>query len=173
MYLAVDVQYKGPDSATAAGVLFSAWESEAAVDVLTVRLDAVEPYEPGAFYKRELPCILALLAKIDRRLDAIIIDGFVTLGSDRRPGLGMHLYRALDEQVPIIGVAKNAFPDTPTETRVYRGDSRRPLFVTSAGIEMERARSIVQSMHGTGRIPTLLKLADQACRRSQSQRPAT
>jgi len=45
---------------------------------------------------------------------------------------------------------------------VVRGVSRRPLFVTTAGINAEEAAKGVQAMHGPYRIPTLLKLVDSA-----------
>lgn len=112
MKLAVDVQYE-QSSAIVAGVLFDDWTSNMVVRTLTVKVVDIEPYEPGAFYKRELPCILELLKHVTEDLDVIIIDGFVKLGQDETDGLGMHLYRATKELTPVIGVAKKPFSGTP------------------------------------------------------------
>jgi len=49
---------------------------------------------------------------------------------------------------------------------VLRGDSRRPLYVTAAGLDPAAAALHVRSMHGPFRIPTLLKRVDQLCRTS-------
>ncbi|WP_207420305.1 hypothetical protein [Desertivirga brevis] len=55
-------------------------------------LDCDQEYIPGEFYKRELPGILSLLDKINFELiQAIIIDGFVILNDEGKPGLGGYL----------------------------------------------------------------------------------
>jgi deoxyribonuclease V len=118
-------------------------------------------YVPGAFYKRELPAILALLDVIELPLDTLIVDGYVMLGS--RPGLGKHLFEALAGRIPVIGVAKNRFKET-SALSVYRGVSRNPLYVTAAGIDVSRAGNAIRKMRGAYRIPTLLKRVDQLAR---------
>jgi len=163
MKLAVDVQYQ-QNSAIVAGILFEDWGSNEVARTLTVELADIEPYEPGAFYKRELPCILELLKHVTEELTVIVIDGFVTLGIDESDGLGMHLYRSLNARVPVIGVAKKAFLGTPETYEVYRGDSSKPLLVSSVGISLSEAKRLIETMHGKHRIPTLLKRADQVCR---------
>lgn len=109
------------NTALAAGVVFPSWDSDEIERTLLKEIRKIEPYEPGNFYKRELPCILALLEDVEEELKAIIIDGFVSLGSNEKAGLGLHLYNAIDQSVPVIGVAKKAFIDTPKECEVYRG----------------------------------------------------
>lgn len=163
MNLAIDVQYDG-SSATVAGILFQDWGSSAVSKTVITKVNGVEPYEAGAFYKRELPCILELLKDVSEDLDAIIIDGFVKLGSDETDGLGMHLYRALKESIPVIGVAKKPFAGTPKDYEIFRGDSSKPLLVSSVGISLSESKELIQMMHGKHRIPTLLKRADQVCR---------
>ncbi|MFG1491665.1 hypothetical protein ABMA58_20600, partial [Oceanospirillum sp. HFRX-1_2] len=64
--LAVDVQYQAgvndlSDTAYVAGVLFSGWQAEQADAEYRCRVSPVAEYDPGAFYRRELPCILQLL----------------------------------------------------------------------------------------------------------------
>jgi deoxyribonuclease V len=164
MILAVDVHYPADSTATAAGVLFSEWHSDAADQVVTHQIGQVAPYRPGYFFERELPCLLSLIAKLDTPPDLVIIDGYVWLGADLRPGLGAHLHAALDSAIPVIGIAKSRFHETPPNTEVFRGLSSRPLFVTAVGIEADAARTSIRSMHGPHRTPTMLSLVDRACR---------
>ena len=129
------------------------------------------PYEPGAFYKRELPCLLALLQDIEPALSAIVIDGYVELGPDGTPGLGWHLHRAIGGSPPVVAIAKSEYAGTPDRCRLLRGTSKRPLFVTAIGMPLDRARALVAGMHGGSRIPTVLQLADRACRESLADSP--
>ena len=169
MLLATDVQYTtqaGKDSAIAAALLFADWSSATAERTFTRAINNIAPYEPGFFYKRELPCLLALLAALDLAdLEAIVIDGYVTLGAGARAGLGLHLYEALQGRVPVVGVAKNRFAGTPKACEILRGTSQSPLFVTAVGIPLAVAKTLVVNMHGEYRFPTLLKQVDQCCRR--------
>jgi deoxyribonuclease V len=57
----------------------------AVVDQCTVRLADVEPYRPGESHRRELPTLRAVLADAGP-LDLLIVDGFVDLDPDSRPG---------------------------------------------------------------------------------------
>ncbi|MGC1955675.1 MAG: endonuclease V, partial [Gammaproteobacteria bacterium] len=93
-------------------------------------------------------------------------DGYVYLGSKRRPGLGTHLFDAVGQRIPVIGVAKTLFRDTPEATAVFRGQSTRPLYVTAAGVPDELARQRIRGMHGGHRIPTLLQRVDRLCRQA-------
>ena len=165
MILAVDVDYRA-DHALVAGICFLHWDDENPEIVLHTEVTNVEDYQPGQFYKREMPCILKLLKDHNLNPDVIVIDGFVVLGQDAKSGLGMHLYNALGRNTPVIGVAKTAFKDSKPESEVFRGKSEKPLYVTAIGIEEQLAKSHITSMHGKHRIPTLLKLVDRECRRS-------
>jgi deoxyribonuclease V len=122
----------------------------------------VAPYQPGQFYRRELPCLLSVLATVAEPLEAIVVDGYVWL-SDDRPGLGAHLYEALGHREAVIGVAKTRFAGAEAEP-VIRGGSRRPLYVSAAGLERAAAARHIERMHGTYRLPTLLRRVDQLCR---------
>ncbi|WP_145455014.1 endonuclease V [Gimesia panareensis] len=164
MNLVLDVYYHPDDSATVAGILFEDWESDQITKSLLKSIPQVAEYEPGQFYKRELPCLLALIDEVEQKLKTIVIDGFVTLGADQRPGLGAHLFQELSSETPVIGVAKSRFNETPTKTEILRGSSQNPLFVTAMGIPLTEAQHKIQSMHGEFRIPTLLKQVDQLCR---------
>lgn len=167
MILATDVYYHDDMTATAAGVTFATWTASESSGEYTTHVSGVAAYEPGNFYKRELPCLLALLDSLRHKSiepAVIIVDGFVYLGEEQRPGLGAHLYEALGKNIPIIGVAKTDFAGTPVKCGVTRGKSSKPLFVTSAGVDLTTAKNLVESMHGEHRLPTLLTRVDQLCR---------
>ncbi len=154
----------------AACLTFHYGSDPAPTGAFVAHVPAVAPYEPGSFYKRELPCLLAVLSQAPA-LTAVIIDGYVWLGPERRPGLGAYLYNALEQGAAVIGVAKTAFADTPA-TAVVRGDSLRPLWVAAAGLDEEQAAQHVRSLYGAFRIPALLKQVDGLCRRSWPRAPA-
>jgi deoxyribonuclease V len=163
--LAVDVDYR-ENGAIVAGVAFGNWQDEFHESVFLSRVTNVQAYEPGSFYKREMPCIIQLLLDHNLSPDFLVIDGFVMLGHESRPGLGMYIYEAFERKTPIIGVAKTAFQGSKAEWAVLRGKSQKPLYVTAVGIDLENAKKFIRSMHGKNRIPTLLKLVDSECRKS-------
>jgi deoxyribonuclease V len=161
----VDVDYRD-QGAVAACVLFRDWTDAASAARVVERLDRVEPYEPGGFYKRELPCLQAVLCKVGVPVDLVIIDGYVWLSERQTPGLGGHLFEALGRRIPVVGVAKTRFRSATLAREVLRGDSDRPLYVTAAGIDAEEVCRHVRDMHGPFRLPTLLREVDQLCRQS-------
>lgn len=167
MILAVDVAYR-EDTALVGGVLFRDWTDENPVQELLISCSVPDNYMPGQFYRRELPCIAALLEHVTGPLDCIIIDGFVYLGRSQEPGLGKHLRELLDTSIAVIGVAKSPFKGTPESCLLLRGKSRKPLYVTADGISVEQAKFLVKSMHGQDRLPTLLKRVDRLCRTAVS-----
>jgi deoxyribonuclease V len=161
MILAIDVHYRETESKVV-GLIFKDWTDEKATETVITFVAEVAEYEPGAFYKRELPCILALLALIDlKTLTYIVVDGYVFLNDEGKAGLGHHLFEALDGQLPIIGVAKTSFFQNDRFVRpVLRGESAKPLYVTSVGIELDEAAANIKKMAGEFRLPTLLKEMD-------------
>ncbi|HEY5923792.1 MAG TPA: endonuclease V [Kofleriaceae bacterium] len=176
MIVAVDVDYRDAE-VVAAALGFTAWTDEHASVEIVVTSDAPPaPYEPGRFYLRELPHVRGALALLAPPLDAIVVDGYVWLGAERsgphagpfgsmtrERGLGAHLYDALDQGVPVIGVAKTQFAGA-TAIEVIRGASARPLYITAAGIDAATAAAHVLAMHGEHRVPTLLRRVDQLAR---------
>lgn len=165
MIYAFDTYYY-EDYANTVCIAFENWTSEKEVEVFTEQIPITSGYESGAFYKRELPCILSLLSKIAlKNGDVIIVDGYVTLDNNGKLGLGGYLYDALDQKYPIIGIAKNEFTTPDSQRRnVYRGESKTPLFLTAKGIAVDEVHPKVEQMHGSFRIPTLLKKLDQLSR---------
>ena len=162
MILAFDTYYE-TDYAHTVCLQFKKWSDKEPEDIWQERMSFTSDYVSGELYKRELPCILSLLSTIDfNELEAIVIDGFVFLDDDGKLGLGAHLYEALEERIPIIGVAKSNFATIYTLKRtLFRGDSYRPLFITSVGIDIDTATENIRNMDGAFRIPTLLKLLDR------------
>jgi exodeoxyribonuclease-5/deoxyribonuclease V len=161
MIVAVDTYYD-KDKAKTVAVTFSGWKDDHFFDVFTEVINITAPYQPGEFYKRELPCIMSILYKIDLSdVEVIIIDGYVTLDDFAKPGLGAYLYASLNERIAVIGVAKtNYFSGNKMKREIYRGRSQRPLYITSAGMSVDTASELVASMHGPHRIPSLLKALD-------------
>lgn len=162
MLAAVDVHYRGT-KAIAGCVQFDDWQIEESKSENTITLELNEPYQPGQFYKRELPCVLAVLESLDANFESIIVDGYVWLAS-QKPGMGYYLFKELGSQVPIIGVAKNSYSGNDIAQAVLRGRSKHPLFVTSAGIDCKVAAEHIANMHGKFRLPTILKRVDKICR---------
>lgn len=157
---ALDVGYREEVGSVTAGVCFHTWEAEESLWEALVRSTTVPaPYEPGSFYKRELPCLLLLIQQVPS-VDVLIIDGYVDL-QDRK-GLGRYLYEATG--TPVVGVAKTVFHGHSGVVEVLRGESARPLFVSAAGVDLNQAASGVRAMSGPFRIPTLLKRVDALSR---------
>lgn len=165
MIYAFDTYYY-EDVANTVCIAFDDWSSENETEVFAEQTAINSSYESGAFYKRELPCIVSLLQKIVLKPgDLIIVDGYVTLDNEGKIGLGGHLYEALEGKYPIIGIAKNGFKTPDTQRRsVFRGESKIPLFLTSKGIDVDEVKTKVEQMHGAYRIPALLKKLDQLSR---------
>jgi len=162
MILAFDTYYFDGKAKTVC-VEFQEWNQSADFKIHTEIIENVAEYIPGEFYKRELPCILSLLDQIDlKKVEAIVVDGFVYLDDEKKYGLGGHLYEKLNREIPIIGVAKTNFASIEKDKRsLFRGDSQKPLYVTAIGIELEDAFQKVESMAGEFRMPTLLKEMDR------------
>ncbi|MEO1568718.1 MAG: endonuclease V [Pseudomonadota bacterium] len=165
MILAVDSYHLGGVTRTA-GVMFAALGDAKANEEQTHEGPTPAPYASGALYKRELPGILALLPRFTRRPALILVDGYVSL-ADGTPGLGWHLYDALGDKIPVIGVAKNPFDGADQAREVHRGTSERPLYVTAAGLPGAQAARTITLMHGEHRLPTLLKRVDALSRRPE------
>lgn len=165
MYACFDVDYR-EDRARAACVVFGGWTDEVELARYSAELDVPAPYTPGALFERELPCLLAVLEAVSERaqLRALVVDGYAWLDSvQTRPGLGAHLWNALECSLPVIGVAKNPFAEAGA-AELLRGQSEKPLYVTGAGIATSDAADRIAEMAGEFRIPTLLRLVDQLSR---------
>ena len=160
MIAAFDVYYL-PSGCSAAALVFSNYEDAKPTAEFSHYLSNVEEYVSGAFFKRELPCILSLLEKFETMPDEMIVDAYVMLGD--KPGLGQHLFEHFEGKIPVIGVAKSKF-EGAAAVEICRGESKKPLYVTVAGMNIQKAVERIKTMHGTHRIPTLLKRVDKLAR---------
>lgn len=165
MIACLDVCYDDPnDRAMVACVLIPDWDQPVSHRLIRI-IRPVAPYVPGEFYKREMPCLLAILESIQGQFSTVVVDGYVWLSEDRRPGLGAHLYEALGKTIPVVGVAKTKFKGSDFALSVYHGkESKNPLYVTAVGIPEQEAALGVGQMAGEYRIPTALKEVDHLCR---------
>lgn len=161
MIVAIDVYYVN-DTAKAVGVFFE-WEDECPKEIFIETLHGVEEYVPGEFYKRELPSIENLLKTIDlNAIEAIVIDGYVYVDDDKKFGLGGYVWNLLNQTIPVIGVAKTSFFKSKfTILECYRGESKKPLYISAIGMSNQEALLLINKMHGEYRIPSILKTLDQ------------
>jgi deoxyribonuclease V len=160
---AVDVHYPSTGGARAGLLVTGDARLADVVEQRVVWLPTVEAYQPGRFYLRELPAVSAVLATTTS-LDLLVIDGYVDLDPQGRPGLGAHVHGRTG--LPVIGVAKTAFRTASHAVTVYRGNgATRPLFVTAAGLSAGRAAALVAAMAGPYRIPDAMRRVDMLARR--------
>ncbi len=165
-----DVHYL-EQGARGAVVLAEAWADGEPCEEQVAVVPSVAPYRPGAFFERELPCLLAVLGRLARAPGCVVVDGYVDLDAQGAPGLGAHLHHALGGATPVVGIAKTAFRDATFASCVLRGTSATPLYVTARGMDVEEAARLVASMHGPHRLPTLVVRADHLARGLEAARP--
>lgn len=166
MIYSFDTYYKDTLANTAV-VGIENWNSELPTVELTEVTKNIKEYESGAFYKRELPCLLSIINKLNLnpQEDILLIDGYVVLDDSGKLGLGGYLYNELGRKIPVIGVAKNNFHTlNKLKKEIFRGESKKPLYITAIGVTLEEAYSKIREMHGEFRTPTILKLVDQKSR---------
>ncbi|MGJ8659521.1 endonuclease V [Cellulophaga fucicola] len=161
MILAFDTYYYD-NKAKTVGVSFNNWLDNTVLEIKEEIIEDVPDYEPGAFYKRELPCIISLLKQYNLKdVELIIVDSYVLLDDDGKLGLGGYLYNSLEQKIPVVGVAKSSFHLNKTNSKaLLRGDSIKPLYISAIGISLDKAYELVKSMHGNYRMPTLLQILD-------------
>jgi deoxyribonuclease V len=161
LFVAVDVHYLNDGRARAAMVAARdrRFSLICGADTAITAVDA--SYQPGEFYRRELPALRAVLPP-SGSLALVVVDGYVDLDAVGRPGLGAHVHAEFG--VPVIGVAKTLFRTAIHAARVLRGRSARPLYVTAAGLSIADAARLVSEMTGPYRLPDALKLADRLAR---------
>jgi deoxyribonuclease V len=160
MILAIDVHYKN-EGAKAVGILFS-MPDEMIHKTIVERISQVNSYEPGKFYKRELPCLQQVMNQVEQEeISAVIVDGHVYVNNSGEFGLGAKLWEALDQTIPVIGVAKNSFDgNKQTVHEIIRGRSKKPLYISSIGMPLDEAASLILKMTGQHRMPDLIKKVD-------------
>jgi deoxyribonuclease V len=170
VYVAVDVHYLGCGGARAAAVVAADARFSQMLGEHAAVVPEVAPYEPGEFYRRELPPLRAVLEDCGS-LGLLVVDGYADLDPSGRPGLGSHAHAEFG--VPVIGVAKTAFTAATHAIAVLRGTSARPLFVTAAGMPRTDAAELVRHMAGRFRVPDALRRADELARTGTGSHPVS
>jgi deoxyribonuclease V len=162
----LDVHYE-ESSAHAACVVAESWEAGTPNSTYVDDIKAVQPYQAGSFYRRELPCLVAVLRLLPSLPDVVVIDGYVWLPPLGQPGLGAHLYETLGRSTPVVGIAKTVFAGVghcSAVVPILRGTSRNPLFITAVGMDPDVAAQCVGRMAGKHRIPGILRITDNLSR---------
>lgn len=163
MILCIDVHYN-QNSATAAAITATKWPAESPCEQFQVQVADVGDYQPGSFYLRELKPITEVIKLIQVPVQYFVIDAYCHLSESGTPGLGHHLHATLPNDSVVIGVAKNRYRDTTHAVELCRGNSTRPLYITSIGVDYRQAAKHIEAMAGEHRMPTLLKLVDRLSR---------
>ena len=163
MIACVDVDYRDTH-AMAACVLFRDWLDAAPVAEWTHRVEPIAAYEPGQFYRRELPCLLAVLAPRLDEIQTVVVDGYVWLQDQHTPGLGAHLYEALERRIAVVGVAKTCFQSAGVAKAVLRRehsaavrDCGGPRSAHRVGVRASHARCPPLADSAQARRPVLPK----------------
>lgn len=164
MIACIDVDYRSDVAVTACVGIRDWGDANPCVERVRRSQHEAADYIPGEFYRRELPCILDVLATVDD-VTVVVVDGYVWLAKNR-PGLGAHLHAALGGGVTVVGVAKTPFRDNDAAVALTRGGSDRPLYITAAGIELSAAADAIGRMAGAHRMPAILKRVDRLARDS-------
>jgi deoxyribonuclease V len=162
--VAVDVDYR-TDCVVTACIGFAAWgDATAEVEWVGAEHGAAAPYEPGQFYRRELPYLVRAVAAVKtvRAVDAVVVDAHAWL-DEGRPGLGAHLATALGAGAVVVGIAKTRYRGG-AGLPVLRGQSQTPLWVSAVGMGAAAAAELVRAMAGPFRLPALLARVDGLAR---------
>ncbi|NQY04719.1 MAG: hypothetical protein HRT68_00585 [Flavobacteriaceae bacterium] len=68
------------------------------------------------------------------------------------------LYDAIEEKVPVIGVAKKAFHEnTRLVIEVLRDENKNPFYVSSIGYHLDLAATQIKNMYREFRFPAIVK----------------
>ena len=167
-FAAVDVHYPATGGARAALVLAGDRSFAQVLTEKTAFVTDVAPYVPGQFYQRELPPLRAVLAGVTG-IELLVIDGYVDLDPDGRPGLGSYVHAELG--IPVIGAAKTRFASATHAVPVLRGHATRPLYVTTAGMPVADAAELIRHMSGNFRMPDALRHVDALARGRRTPDP--
>ena len=87
MIACLDVGYTDT-AARAACVVIKNWRASRPAAEHVAKIHEVKDYQPGEFYRRELPCIQAVLDKLKHPPTCIVVDGYVWLDEKSSPRIG-------------------------------------------------------------------------------------
>jgi deoxyribonuclease V len=97
--VAVDVHYLEAGGARSAAVMAADAAFSRVVGEHTVLVPDVQPYQAGQFWLRELPPLRAVVDGLTA-MTLLVVDGYVDLDPDGRPGLGARAHAEFG--IPVI-----------------------------------------------------------------------
>ena len=183
----VDVGFpKGVEIARAAVVVLT-YPAMEMVDQAVAEVPLTFPYVPGLLSFREIPSILASMAKLTTRPDAMITDGH-GFAHPRRFGLACHLGVLLD--LPTMGCGKSLLVGEYNPLGEKRGctselidqdevigavvrtrDRVKPVFVSIGHkVDLPSAVRVVLTCGGGYRLPEPTRWADRLASKRSSKR---
>ncbi|HSH02811.1 MAG TPA: deoxyribonuclease V [Anaerolineae bacterium] len=177
----VDVAFFDEGRISQGAVVVLSWPELQIVAQEVARQETTFPYVPGFLSFREVPVLLAALAKLEQVPDLILCDG-QGVAHPRRFGLACHLGVLTD--IATIGVAKTRFIGVHEEVPVARGSSVRlvdsgeevgrvvrtqagvrPLYVSVGHkVSLETAVTYVLGCAPRFRLPETTRQADRLAR---------
>jgi deoxyribonuclease V len=145
------------------------------------------PYVPGFLSFREGPAIIAVLSRLPRMPDLILVDG---QGIAHPRGFGIASYIGVLTGVPTIGVAKSRLIGEYEEPLTKKGnwsplrsegnvigavlrtrDNTRPLFISAGhGTDLNSAIRLILACTSKYRIPEPLRCADMLSKKIKAQK---
>ena len=173
----VDVAFPNGGRTTRAAAVLMSFPDLVPIDEAVVEQATVLPYIPGLLSFRELPAILAALARLPGP-DLVLCDG-QGLAHPRRFGVACHL--GVETGLPAIGVGKSRLCGQHDEPALARGASSalmdgaerigtvlrtrqgvRPIYVSIGHrIDLERACEVVLACAPRFRLPEPIRRADR------------
>lgn len=173
----VDVAFPNGGRTTRAAAVLMSFPDLVLIDEAVVEQATVLPYIPGLLSFRELPAILAALARLPGP-DLVLCDG-QGLAHPRRFGVACHL--GVETGLPAIGVGKSRLCGQHDEPALARGASSalmdgaerigtvlrtrqgvRPIYVSIGHrIDLERACEVVLACAPRFRLPEPIRRADR------------
>lgn len=119
----VDVGFENNGAVTRAAIAVLAWPTLTLIETAIARRRTRFPYVPGYLSFRELPAVLAALAKLKHRPQLLVCDAH-GYAHPRRIGLASHL--GVVAGIPSIGAAKSLLIGTHAPLPARRG-AWRPI----------------------------------------------
>lgn len=174
----IDVGYDTTQGLAKASIVVMKLSDLRVYEQIQIAVPVHFPYIPGLLSFREIPALLAGLAKLSSLPDLLMVDG-QGIAHPRRMGIASHLGIALDR--PAIGVAKSRLtgqfiPPGPlkgSHTPLMAGneqigtvlrskDKTNPLFISPGQhVDMETSVAIVLQCITRYRLPEPTRLADK------------
>lgn len=184
----VDVGYDPKRNLAHASIVIMNYSELKPLEQVEAFAHAEFPYIPGLLSFREIPAILAALAKLKNIPDLLMVDG-QGIAHYRRVGIATHLGLILD--MPSIGVAKSRLSGNFTMPGLSKGelsplimgeerigtvlrskDKVKPLFISPGHrVSVESALSITIKCLTKYRLPEPTRMADKLSKCKSAKNP--